>query len=220
MPASSSRTLPAPPRIAPPDLPHTLDDADGVARGIDAIGARLVGLTDDESAAHGRLAESLLAPASLTRLDLTGATLTDVRVDDLRAVELIARDGVWRNVEITGGRIGTLDGLRAEWSGVVLRGVRIEYLSLPSASLGDVLIVECEIRTLDVPDARLSRVRFEGSRADEVDTRGLRAADLDLRGLDALSFTEPRGLSGAWLDARQSELHAPSFAAALGIRIA
>ena len=78
----------------------------------------------------------------------------------------------------------------------------------------------CEIGTLDVPEARLTRVRFDDARADEVDTRGLRSTDVDLTGLEALSFTDPRGLAGAWLSPRQSELHAASFAHALGIRIA
>ena len=141
-------------------------------------------------------------------------------VTDLRAVELVSRDGTWRNVVVEGGRIGTLDALRAEWDGVTLRGVRIDYLSLPSAALGDVRIVGCEIGTLDVPEARLTRVRFDDARADEVDTRGLRSTDVDLTGLEALSFTDPRGLAGAWLSPRQSELHAASFAHALGIRIA
>ncbi|HYP73946.1 MAG TPA: hypothetical protein VEP72_07615 [Microbacterium sp.] len=210
---------PAAPRVAAPDLPAVLDAAGLSARG-DLLGARIDGLSGQASGAHGRLAESRISAASVDRLDLAGASLSDVAIDQLKAVELIARDGSWRGVEIVGGRISTFDGLRAEWDSVVLRGIRIDYLSLPSAVLGDVLIAECEIGTLDVPDARLTRVRFENSRADEVDTRGLRAVDLDLRGLEALSFTDPRGLSGATLAPRQAELHAPAFAAALGIRLA
>lgn len=57
-------------------------------------------------------------------------------------------------------------------------------------------------------------------RADEVDTRGLRATDLDLRGLEALAYTDPRGLAGATLEARQAEVHAVALAHALGIRVA
>ena len=56
---------------------------------------------------------------------------------------------------------------------------------------GPAVITDCTIGSLDVPQARLTRVAFHDSRADEVDTRGLRAEHLDLRGLEALSFLDP-----------------------------
>lgn len=208
------------PRSFTPDLPTEFDDVEGLAPRGDVLGAQIGGLSGDVSAAHGHLAESRIDGASVDHFDLTGTVLADVVIDGIRAVEVSLRDGTWRNVEVTGGRIGTLDGLRSTWDAVTLRGIRIDYLSLSSATLGDVRIVDCEIGTLDLPDARLTRVRFEGSRADEVDTRGLRAADLDLRGIEALSYTDPKSLTGATLSPRQAELHAPSFAAALGIRLA
>lgn len=197
-----------------------LEQHAGLAARDDLLGVRIERLEGDVSAVHGRLAESRIDGASVGRLDLTGATLSDVVMTDVRAVELIARDGTWRSVEVVGGRIGTLDALRAGWDAVVLRALRIDYLSLPAAEISDVVIADCEIGTLDVPDARLTRVRFEGSRADEIDTRGLRGADLDLRGIEALSFTDARALTGATLSPRQAELHAPAWAAALGIRLA
>jgi len=218
--ASPKARGPQSPRIAEPDLPPRLDAHRGIAARIELLGATVEDLTGDVSAAHGRLAESRVDAASVGRFDLTGTGLSDVAMTDLRAVELVARDGAWRTVEITGGRVGTLDGLRASWDGVTLRGLRIDYLSLPSAELADVLFVDCEIGTLDVPEARLTRVRFERCRVDEVDTRGLRATSLDLRGLEALSFTDAAALAGAWLDTRQAEMHAAALAQALGIRIA
>jgi uncharacterized protein YjbI with pentapeptide repeats len=211
---------PSAPRLSAPDLPAVLEPQQGLAPRIDLVGARVTGLSEDVSAAHGHLSEARIDGASIGRFDLTGATLADVAVTDLRAVEVGARDGSWRGVEIVGGRIGSLDALRGGWDAVTLRGLRIDYLSLPSAEVTDVLFVDCEIGTLDVPDARLTRVRFERCRADEVDTRGLRAADLDLRGLETLSFTDAKALTGAWLAPRQAELHAVAFAAALGIRVA
>lgn len=210
---------PQAPRVSPPDLPREFEGPVELAPRLDLLGARLSAPSGDADAAHAHLAECRLDAASPTRLDLTGATLSDVAATDLRAAELVAREGTWRNVEIAGGRIGTLDGLRVRWDSVTLRDLRIDYLSLPSAELTDVLIVGCDIGTLDVPEARLTRVRFEGSHVDEVDTRGLRSTDLDLRGLEALSFTDARSLSGTWLSERQTELHAAAFAAALGIRV-
>ena len=216
----------APPRAASPDLPDALEPASGLRARCDLLGVLVTDLAGDVTAAHGRLAESRIAPASpdrverLDRLDLTGATLADVIVDDLRAAELVARDGSWRNVVVEGGRIGTLDGLRATWDAVAFRSVRIDYLSLPSAELADVLFAQCTFGTVDVPEASLERVAFTDCRADEVDTRGLRARDLDLRGLEAAAITDPRGLSGATLAPHQAEFHAAAFARALGIRVA
>lgn len=213
------RSFPIAPRNSTPDLPTVFEDQHALRPRGDIMGAQLEGLTGDVDGAHGHLAESRIAASSVGRLDLTGTGLTDVAIVDLRAVEVIARDGAWRNVELTGGRIGTIDGLRGSWDGVTLRGVRIDYLSLPSADVSDLRIIDCEIGTLDIPEARLTRVAFANSRADEVDTRGLRATDTDLRGLEALSFTDPRALSGVALSPRQAEVHAAAFAVALGIRV-
>lgn len=213
------RDRPLPPRDHDPDLPPQLDTVGGLRPRDDLDAVRLVLGGGELDAAHARLSQSQVAPASVGRVDLTGAVLTDVAVDRLGAVELIARDGTWLNVVIDGGRIGTLSAPRAEWDGVTLRGLRIDYLSLPSARLSDVLIVDCAIGTLDLPEAHLERVRVEGSRVDEVDTRGLRGEDLDLRGLDALSFTDVRSLAGATLSERQVELHAVALARALAIDV-
>ena len=87
------------------------------------------------------------------------------------------------------------------------------------ATASDVTFVDCVIGTLDLPGATLSHVRFEGCRADEVDTRDLRAEHLDLRGLDAVAVTSPGGLRGATLAPRQVELIARDLAVALGIDV-
>lgn len=208
---------PAAPRDHSPDIPPTLDERAGLSAREQVEGARLALAGGEVDAAHSRITESRLTAASLARLDLTGATLVDVSVAQLRAVECLARESRWRNVVVDGGRIGTLDALRAEWNGVTLRGLRIDYIGLASAELSDILIAECVIGTLDLPEATLSRVRFENSRADEVDTRGMRAKDLDLRGLDVASFTDVRALAGVTIEAAQAEFHAAAFARALGI---
>lgn len=219
-PKARRADAPALPRTAEPDLSPELEPQRVLAARAEVFGARISSLSGDASVAHGRLAATHVDGPSVGRFDATGATFSDVLVTDARAIELVARDATWRSVTVSGGRIGTIDGLRATWDAVTLRDLRIDYLSLPAAALTDVLIENCELGTLDVPDAHLTRVRFVSSRADEVDTRGLRAADLDLRGLEALSFTDPRALAGAWFESRQAELHAPAWAAALGIRIA
>ncbi|GAA3903928.1 pentapeptide repeat-containing protein [Microbacterium invictum] len=210
---------PAAPRVSPPDLPVVFEEVHSLQRHADVQGARISGLSGTVDAAHASLIECVIT-ASVDRLDLSGAAVTDARFDGLSAAEVVARDARWRTVELVGGRVGTLDLLRAELDVVVFREVRIDYLSLPSARVLDVRFEGCRIGTLDIPQATLTRVAFADCQVDEVDTRELRARDLDLRGLEALGFTDPTGLRGATLDVRQAEMHAASFAAALGIDVA
>ena len=97
--------------------------------------------------------------------------------------------------------------------------MRIDYANLSMSTVTDVRFVDCRFGSLDLPEAALTRVTFEGCHADEVDSRGLRSQHLDLRGLEALSFTSPAGLSGATLTTRQVEQHSTPLAMALGIRV-
>lgn len=179
---------------------------------------RIVGGTGSVEAPHSHLVESLWESPTLDLLDLTGAVLTDLRLTDPRITQIVARESRWRDVEITGGRIGTLDLTRAELDGVVIRGIRIDYLALPSASVRHVRLIDCDFGTIDFPDARVERVACDGCRADEVDTRGLRAAHTDLRGIEVLSFTDMSALRGVTLSSRQVEQHSAALASALGIR--
>nr|WP_232528489.1 pentapeptide repeat-containing protein [Microbacterium sp. MAH-37] len=172
----------------------------------------------DTDLAHGSLEQCVLT-GSADRVDLTGATLLDVRIEDLRAPVVSLRDSTIRRLSIERGRIGTLDLSTARIGELEIRGARIDYLSLGAARAEDVLIADTMLHTLDVPQATLTRVRFEGTRADEVDTRGLVAKDVDLRGLDALAYLDVLSLRGATLGSRQVELLAPAFATAAGIDV-
>lgn len=207
------------PRISAPDLPDRLDEVGALAAGDDVVQARVTGLRGDVDAARLTLTESVVSDADTDRFDLTLARLADVDIDAPRATELIASRGSWRNVRITGGRIGALDLGRADLHSVELRGVRIDYLALGEADVSDLLVADCTIGTLDLPGATLARVRFERTRADEVDTRELRASHVDLRGLDAVAYTSPAGLRGATLAPRQVELLAADLATAFGIDV-
>ncbi len=78
-----------------------------------------------------------------------------------------------------------------------LRDVRIDYLNLGAGQDHDLEISGCSIRTIDMPQAELSRVRFTATSSDEVDPRGMRAKDVDLRGLDAVAYLDAHSLRGA-----------------------
>jgi len=209
-----STERPQPPRVSPPDLPDELDDGVGRRHG-DHIGLRIP-LTED--LAHAQFEQCSLSGAA-ERVDLAGATLLDVEIVDARTPVLSLKDATIRRLRIAGGRIGTLDLSGAHVAELIVEHARIDYLSLAAAKVQDSLLADCTLATVDVPAATITRVRFERSSADEVDTRGLKADALDLRGLDALAFLDVTSLRGVTLNSRQVELLAPVFARAAGIDV-
>lgn len=209
-------TEPATPRVSPPDLPEELESAQP-QRGADVYTVRIE-LDGDADLSHSSLEQCVITGTAGT-LELRGATLMDVDLREPRIADLPLRDANLRRVRISGGRIGTLDLSGTRIDELELRDVRIDYLNLGGAKATDVLLADSTIRTLDMPQAELTRVRFDGCRSDEVDPRGLRAKDVDLRGLDALSFLDVTSLRGTTLTIRQVELLAPVFAASVGISV-
>lgn len=150
---------------------------------------------------------------------MTGSTILDVDAKDLRVASLTLRNSGIRRLRITGGRIGTLDLSGTRIDELEIRDVRVDYLTMGGAKDSDILIADCTIRTLDLPQAEITRMAFTGCRSDEVDPRGLRAKDVDLRGLDAAAFVDANSLRGTTLTTYQIQQLAPTIAAGLGIQL-
>ena len=207
---------PRPPVVSAPDLPDELAAADAARHG-DLLAARIecAGETD---LSHSSLEQCRLGGVA-ARVDVLGATLLDVEVSELRTAVLSLRETTARRLRIIGCRIGTLDLSDARAAELEIRASRIDYLTVGGARIEDAVIVGTRFQTLDLPQATLTRVRFDDCRVDEVDSRGMSATDLDLRGLDALSYLDVNALRGATLTTRQVELLAPAFAASLGIDV-
>lgn len=214
MPRSSDSLIA--PRLSAPDLPETLGTA-SPRRGADlhAVALELQGEVD---LAHATLEQCRVAADAQT-VDLTGATLLDVEVRSPRIASLMMRDTSVRRLRIVGGRIGTLDLSGSRIAELELVDVRIDYLTLGGARGEDIGMTACAMRSLDMPQAELSRVRFQDCRVDEVDPRGMRASHLDLRGLDAEAYLDVNSLRGATLTAHQVQCLAAVMAEGLGIRV-
>lgn len=215
---SMARSLESPvaPRVSPPDLPREFTSA-AAHRSVDLIAASL-DLDGTVDLAHASLEQCTVA-ADADAVDLTGATLIDVDLTGVRIASLKMRDASIRRVRISGGRIGTLDLSSARIDELLLSDVRIDYLNLGAAKATDIEIRDCGIRTLDMPQAELTRVGFTGSRSDEVDTRAMRARHVDLRGLDASAFLDANSLRGTTLTGFQVQQLAPLLAAGIGIQV-
>lgn len=207
---------PVAPRVSEPDLPPRLEPAQS-SRGADLLQASLH-LTGPVDLAHSSLEQCSLT-ADADSIDLTGATILDVAATDLRVASMTLRNTGIRRLRITGGRIGTLDLSGARIDELEIRDVRLDYLTLGGAKGSDILIADSTIRTLDLPQAEITRMAFVGCTSGEVDPRGLRAKDVDLRGLDADVFTDANSLRGTTLTTLQVQQLAPVIAAGLGIQI-
>ena len=207
---------PVPPRVSPPDIPPDLTDANP-GRNADLLAARLE-LSGTVDLAHASLEQCALS-ADADTIDLTGATILDVDVTTIRAASLRLRTASIRRLRLTGGRIGTLDLSSTRIDEFELRDMRIDYLNLGAAKGTDILIEDSTVRTIDMPQAELTRVAFVNCRSDEVNPRGMRATDVDLRGLDALAFIDANSLRGTTLTEFQVQQLAPTIAAGLGIQI-
>lgn len=204
------------PRISRPDLPDVLGTAPPT-RAADLLAVELA-LHGDADLAHSSLEQCRMS-ADAESVDLTGSTLMDVEIDAPRVASMTMRDATIRRLRIVGGRIGTLDLSSARIAELELADVRIDYLSFGGARGEDVLVRDCALRSLDMPQAELTRLRFENCRAGEVDPRGMRATHVDLRGLDAEAFLDVNSLRGVTMSPFQVQLLAPVMAAGLGIRL-
>lgn len=210
--------LPLGPRLSAPDLPYELTDGQLGGRR-DLHGAWVRGASGVIDAAHAQISDSRLSAIAVDSLDLTGCSLTDVDIDALSGVAVTSRESRWQSVRIAGGRVATLDLSRSDLIGVEIRGLRIDYLSMAGSTASDLLFVDCVIGAWDAPQSKLSRVRFETCRVDEVDNRDWRVENVDLRGLDATRYLSMSALRGATLSEHQVSTLGRDFAVAAGVDV-
>ncbi|APX32976.1 hypothetical protein BH708_09915 [Brachybacterium sp. P6-10-X1] len=196
-------------------------------------------LEADELHAQGTYDAVRVTGGDLSGRDLTGATFTEcellgvtaheavlqharlieTRIDRLNAPVLNATRSTWRDVELTGSRIGALDIDDTEVRQARLVGSKLDWLNLRASTLEDVLFEDCTIEELDLTGATAARVAFVNCRAGSVSLAHARLADVDLRGLEMGAIGNLEGMKGATLDAQQVAVLAPAFAHHLGIRV-
>jgi uncharacterized protein YjbI with pentapeptide repeats len=132
---------------------------------------------------------------------------------------LDATRSTWRDVELSGSRLGALDVYDAEIRSTRIVGCKFDWINLRSSTLEDVLFEGCTIDELDLGGVRASRVAFVDCRAGSVSLAHARLEDVDLRGLEMGAIGNLEGLAGATLDAAQVTALAATFAGHLGIRV-
>lgn len=150
---------------------------------------------------------------------LTHARIIETRIERLNAPVLDATRSTWRDVELSGSRLGALDVYDAEIRSTRIVGSKFDWINLRSSTLEDVLFEDCTIDELDLGGVTATRVAFVNCRASSVSLVHARLKDVDLRGLEMGAISNLEGMSGATLNAQQVTELAPAFASHLGIRV-
>jgi uncharacterized protein YjbI with pentapeptide repeats len=185
---------------------------------------------DGERFEHVRLDAADLEDLVLDGCEVTDGQGDEVRLDRSRLLESVldriavtswsAKGSTWRDVRLTGSRIGAAEWYDGEWRGVELIGCRIGYCNLAGSRLQDVRFTDCVVDELDLRAAEARRVAFDGCRIGTLSVADARLEHVDLTGVELAGVDRADGLRGAVLDEEQLVLLAPLLADALGIRVA
>ncbi|WIJ45674.1 pentapeptide repeat-containing protein [Curtobacterium citreum] len=151
--------------------------------------------------------------------DLRGLRVRDSVVETLDAPVFRASSSAWREVRVAGGRVGSAELYDATLNAVEFVGMKLGFVNLRGSTLTDVVFRDCVLDELDIADARLLRVSFEGTRIRSAEGSNTRIDHVDLRAADLDRVERLEGFRGATIGADQLYALAPLLAAQAGYRV-
>jgi len=163
--------------------------------------------------------ESIIGTLRVDGADLRGLRVRDSVVETLDAPVFKASSSSWREVRIAGGRVGSAELYDAGLNGVEFVGMKLGFVNLRGSTLTDVVFRDCVIDELDIADARLLRVSFDGSRIRAAEGSNTRIDHVDLRAADLDRVERLEGFRGATIGSDQLYTLAPLLAAQAGYRV-
>ncbi|MCX7521406.1 pentapeptide repeat-containing protein [Microbacterium sp. STN6] len=217
----AQRTTTLAPRIDPVRLSGLVDD-DGAELGHSAFqeeGKRFSGLDlTGRDLSDATFSECEFIDVSLHQADLQRASVIETTMERVNAPVLSAARSRFRDVVVSGSRIGSGELYDASWQSVRVENCKLGFLNLRGARLLDVLFVDCVIDELDLGGAKAKRVAFAGTSVASLDVTQAELKNVDLRDaqLHAIRGIMP-GLRGATMSSVQVAQLADTFAAHLGI---
>jgi len=220
MPRSSGTDAP---RITPTE-PDDLDDwtpGPGDVLTGDRIEGKRIETLDlaGERLPDVEIEESVIGTLRVDGADLRGLRVRDSVVEVLDAPVLRASSSAWREVRIGGGRVGSAELYDAGLNGVEFVGMKLGFVNLRGSTLTDVVFRDCVIDELDIADAQLLRVSFDGTRIRAAEGSNTRIDHVDLRGADLDRVERLEGFRGATIATDQLYTLAPLLAAQAGYRV-
>jgi uncharacterized protein YjbI with pentapeptide repeats len=220
MPRSSGTDAPRITLTEPADLDDWTPGPGDVLTGDRIEGKRIETLDlAGERLPDVEIEESVIGTLRVDGADLRGLRVRDSVVEVLDAPVLRASSSAWREVRIAGGRVGSAELYDAGLNGVEFVGMKLGFVNLRGSTLTDVVFRDCVIDELDIADARLLRVSFDGTRIRAAEGSNTRIDHVDLRGADLDRVERLEGFRGATIAADQLYTLAPLLAAQTGYRV-
>ncbi|MET3452552.1 pentapeptide repeat-containing protein [Curtobacterium sp. 1544] len=220
MPRSSGTDAPRITLTEPADLDDWTPGPGDVLTGDRIEGKRIETLDlAGERLPDVEIEESVIGTLRVDGADLRGLRVRDSIVEVLDAPVLRASSSAWREVRIAGGRVGSAELYDAGLNGVEFVGMKLGFVNLRGSTLTDVVFRDCVIDELDIADARLLRVSFDGTRIRAAEGSNTRIDHVDLRGADLDRVERLEGFRGATIAADQLDTLAPLLAAQAGYRV-
>ncbi|MFJ3035249.1 pentapeptide repeat-containing protein [Curtobacterium pusillum] len=220
MPRSSGTDAPRITLTEPADLDDWTPGPGDVLTGDRIEGKRIETLDlAGERLPDVEIEESVIGTLRVDGADLRGLRVRDSVVEVLDAPVLRASSSAWREVRIAGGRVGSAELYDAGLNGVEFVGMKLGFVNLRGSTLTDVVFRDCVIDELDIADARLLRVSFDGTRIRAAEGSNTRIDHVDLRGADLDRVERLEGFRGATIAADQLYTLAPLLAAQAGYRV-
>jgi uncharacterized protein YjbI with pentapeptide repeats len=220
MPRSSGTDAPRITLTEPADLDDWTPGTGDVLTGDRIEGKRIETLDlAGERLPDVEIEESVIGTLRVDGADLRGLRVRDSVVEVLDAPVLRASSSAWREVRIGGGRVGSAELYDAGLNGVEFVGMKLGFVNLRGSTLTDVVFRDCVIDELDIADARLLRVSFDGTRIRAAEGSNTRIDHVDLRGADLDRVERLEGFRGATIAADQLYTLAPLLAAQAGYRV-
>jgi uncharacterized protein YjbI with pentapeptide repeats len=154
---------------------------------------------DDAHLEGSRWSECTWERAQGVGVSLVEASLVETTLDGCRLGAVSAHGGVWRDVMVRGGKV--------------------DFLNLRGANLKDVAFVDCVVVELDLSEATVDGMTFEGCTLLEPTFGRGKYAGLDLSEAQLRAPHGLAGLRGATLSRPQVIDLADALAAELGITV-
>ncbi|MGW8429805.1 pentapeptide repeat-containing protein [Curtobacterium citreum] len=187
----------------------------------DRIEAKRIAMLDvaGERLPDLELEECVVGTLRADGTDLRGLRVRDSVVETLDAPVFRASSSAWREVRVAGGRVGSAELYDATLNAVEFVGMKLGFVNLRGSTLTDVVFRDCVLDELDIADARLLRVSFEGTRIRSAEGSNTRIDHVDLRAADLDRVERLEGFRGATIGADQLYALAPLLAAQAGYRV-
>jgi uncharacterized protein YjbI with pentapeptide repeats len=166
-----------------------------------------------------RLDSSRLSGLTMRSWRARGSTFAGSVWDRLDVLALAAPDSGWRDLVVSGSRIGSMELFETNLRRVQFTGCKLGYVNLRSADVADVAFTDCVIEDLDLMRTKAQRVSLSGCRITRLEVANSRLGDVDLRGADVADISGLEGLRGVTISVDQLFDLAPILASRLGVTV-